>query len=348
MSKFQDINTLIANVKSLVQNENVIDPSHRVVHELLECLISSIGAILNALQHDREGTISCIKLLSQIGKKEAVFSLLANLEIPSDDSELLKIAIDLGLGGDAAVTHQWIVEYDIVEQRLETIQTVVLPYLISNCPEKNLFFALKVYEAETLALNKPLINSQAIYDVISAVMTSGSGVMSARDIIPTRKNNDTVRLVLPNEVFNIFLRLAWTAQDYLLALHERFDAYELIQLIKTFKKTVPVYLIPTHLGYPMGGGESFMHQTCRILSEFSVKCVWVSFFDPKKGWYLNDSVTHTPYYIDVRYAGGRCREDIQRAIDNFCPDLVHAQGGTNDAAIEIAELTRSTTILLRI
>ena len=339
------VNKLVAMVKNLAREEGSLPAYQDVIRELSERLISADVDILAALQSDREGAISTIKLLSQADQRGAVFSLLANLEIPRGDSGLLKVAIDIGLCGDAAVTHQWIVDYDIVGQRLEMIQTMVLPYIAANCPQKILFHALKLYEADSLALNRPLINPRAIYDVISAARAGSLAEMSVRDIDFPVDRNDTVRLVLPNEVFNVLLRLAWTAQDYLFELHERYAPDELARLLKTLEKVVPVYLIPTHLGYPMGGGESFMHQTCRILSEFGVKCVWVSFLDPKTGWYTQDSVTYTPYYIDVRYAGGRCLEDMQRAIDIYCPDLVHAQGGTNDAAMEIAEQVRCTTMI---
>ena len=345
MSQFQDVNVLISSVKLLARNEGIPDLNQYVIRELSERLISSDVDILAALQSDREGAISSIMLLVQKDQRAAVFSLLANLEIPRDDSGLLEVAIDIGLGGDAAVTHQWIVDYDIVGQRLEIIQSVILPFIRANCPQKTLFYALKLYEADSLALNRPLINPSAIYDVISAARAGSLAEMSVRGIVFPVDRNDTVRLVLPNENFNVLLRLAWTAQDYLFELHERYAPDELMRLLKTLEEVVPVYLIPTHLGYPMGGGESFLHQTCRILSEFGIKCVWVSFLDPKTGWYTQDSVTYTPYYIDVRYAGGRCREDMQRAIDIYCPDLVHAQGGTNDAAMEIAEQSRCTTMI---
>jgi FkbM family methyltransferase len=339
------VNKLVTAVKCLAREERSSAGYQDVIRELSERLISYDVDILAALQSDREGAISSIKLLAQLDQREAVFSLLANLSIPKEDRELLETSINVGLGGDAAVTHRWVVDYDIVGQRLEMIQTIVLPFVVANCPQRTLFYALKLYEADALALNRPLIIPQAIYDTISAARNGSLAEMSARGIGFPVDRNDTVRLVLPNEVFNVLLRLAWTAQDYLFELHERYAPDELIRLLKTFKKVVPVYLISTHLGYPMGGGESFMHQTCRILSEFAVKCVWVSFLDPKKGWYTQDSVTYTPYYVDVRYAGGRCREDMQRAIDIYCPDLVHAQGGTNDAAMEIAAQSRCTTMI---
>lgn len=344
-TEFWGVNKLVTAVKCLARGERDSAGYHDVIPELSKRLISSDVDMLAALKSDREGAISSIKLLSQAGQKAAIFSLLANMEISIDDRELLEVSIDIGLGGDAKVKHKWIVDYDIVGQRFQVIQAVVLPYVTANHPQKTLFYALKLYEANALAINQPLINPQAIYDVISAAREGNLPEMSTQGIVLTLDRTDSLRLVLPNEAFNVLLRLAWTAQDYLFELHERYAPDELIQLLKTLKKVVPVYLIPTHLGYPMGGGESFMHQTCRILSEFAVKCVWVSFLDPKTGWYAQDSVTYTPYYIDVRYANGRCREDMQRAIDLYCPDLVHAQGGTNDAAMEIAAQSRCTTMI---
>jgi len=333
-------------IKDFNHNDRNSKDYQDTIRELSERLIASDLALLAALQHDRKSAISSIKLLSQEDQRAAVNSLLANLEIPRDDSELLEVAINVGLNGDAAVAHKWMVDYNVVGQRIETIQKIVLPYVAVNCPEKTLFRALKVYEADALAFNWPLVNPMAIYEVFGKVRDTSFAKISPRGIdLQTVDRSDSIRLTLPNEIFNIFLRLAWTAQDYLFELYERYGPVELIELIKTLEKVVPVYLIPTHLGYPMGGGESFMHQTCRILSEFAVKCVWVSFMDPKTGWYTQDSVTLTPYYIDVRYAGGRCREDMQRAIDIYCPDLVHAQGGTNDAAMEIAEQSRCTTMI---
>ncbi len=343
--KCWDVKDLVDTVKRLEHEGRNSADYQNVIRELSERLISSDVDILTELQRDREGTISSIKLLAEIDQRAAISSLLANLEIPRSDSELLEVSINIGLGGDAAVTHQWVVEYDIVGQRLEMIQTIILPYVAANCPQKTLFYALKLYEAEALALNRPLINPWTIYDIISAARDGTIAKMSAQNIVRPVVRNDSVRLVLSNEVFNVLLRLAWIAQDYLFQLHDRYGPNELIQLLKTLEKVVPIYLITTHLGYPMGGGESFMHQTCRILSEFAVKCVWVSFLDPKTGWYTQNSVTYTPYYIDVRYAGGRCREDMQRAIEIYSPDLVHSQGGTNDVAMEIAEKSRYTTMI---
>lgn len=317
--------------------------SDKIAPELAQLLLAQDPALLNALQTDREAAMAVIGTLAAAGMQEALFSLLARLDIPHHDTQLLSAAIDLGLGGDAAGTHQWVADYDIVGQRLEMIRSVVLPYLVACCPEKTLFRELKEYEANVLTLNRPLLDPLRLYAAIDAARQGEAGVHPAMD--QERTHSESTRIVLPNPVFNALLRLAWTSQDYVYDLCDRYDPEELVALLRTFDKVVPIYLIPTHLGYPMGGGESFLHQTCRILSEFGVSCVWQSFLDPTTGWYTRASRTPTPYYLDVRHAGGCSKEAIQLAIDEFVPDLIHAQGGTSDAAMELAAENRLTTMI---
>lgn len=306
-------------------------------------LLANDGTLLAALQEDRESAMAAIRMLAENGKKPALSTLLARLEIAHDDTELMRTAIDTGLGGDAALTHQWIADYDIVGQRLEMIRSVVLPHLDAHCPEKTLFRGLKEYEARALALNLPLLDPLHLYAAIDAVRSGEPGLLPAPMGAVARAGS--TRLVLPNTVFNTVLRLAWTNQEYVFDLCDRHDPEELLNLLGTLDRVIPVYLIPTHLGYPMGGGESFLHQTCRILSEFAVRCVWQSFLDPKTGWYTRASCTDTPYYIDVRHAGGCSKEAIELAVDQFHPDLIHAQGGTSDVAMEIAQQERLTTMI---
>jgi FkbM family methyltransferase len=339
------IDQLLLAIKSLVCDGITSYSDHDACRELSKRLIVYDTDLINILKNDRESLIFSIKILSQSGQKYAVFALLENLNIPHHDTELLEIAINIGLGGDAAVTHLWISKYDIVGQRLEMITTVVIPYLTTTFPGKNLFRDFKLYEANCLMLNRPLIDPLAIYKIISAARDQRPSGLHLTEIAPLKDQSKSVRLILPNLIFNVLLRLSWVNQDYLFDLHDRYNPDEFIQLLKTLEKVVPVYLIPTHLGYPMGGGESFMHQTCRILSEFAVKCVWISFRDPKAGWYNKNSTSYTPYYIDIRCAGGRCRKDLQSTVNAYEPDLIHAQGGTNDLAMEIAKENRCTTMI---
>jgi len=332
---------LIARIKLLAETGVSVQDMDDV-RSLRSLLEQSDPTLLEAAHADRAATAALIKVLARAGAIDALSSLLANLEIPNSDTELLATAVNTGLGGDVEDTHIWLVDYDVVGQRLEMIRSVVLPYVETHCREKTLFRALKEYEARALALNQLLVDPVRVHGVIGAAREA---IPAVAEPIPERGSTATTRLVLPNEVFNVLLRLAWTSQDYVFDLYERHEPAEFIAVLRTLAKVVPVYLIPTHLGYPMGGGESFLYQTCRILSEMGIKCVWASFLDPKSGWYAAPSRTWTPYYLDVRYAGGCSKEAIQFAVDEFRPDLIHAQGGTSDAAMEIAEQNRLTTLI---
>lgn len=341
ISTYSEIAELISRIMLIAETGASVQEMEDV-KTLTALLVRSDPTLLHAAHADRAVTAAIIKVLSQAGEIDALSSLLANLEIPHSDTELLATAVNTGLGGDVGDTHKWLVDYDVVGQRLEMIRSVVLPYVEMHCREKTLFRALKEYEARVLALNLLLVDPARIHGVIGAAREA---IPAAAEPIPERSSTATTRLVLPNEVFNVLLRLAWTSQDYVFDLYERYEPAEFIAVLQTLTKVIPVYLIPTHLGYPMGGGESFLYQTCRILSEMGIKCVWASFLDPKSGWYTASSRTWTPYYLDVRYAGGCSKEAIQLAVDEFRPDLIHAQGGTSDAAMEIAEQNRLTTLI---
>ena len=141
---------------------------------------------------------------------------------------------------------------------------------------KKFISRIKLYEANALCNNRELYNPGEIYKLIGAVRQNKTENYS-QEFNHSKRQKNSIRLILPNESFTLLLRLAWIAPDYVFALHERHTEETLSEILKGMDKVIPVYLILSHLGYPMGGGESFLHQTCRILSEFGIKCVWGSF-----------------------------------------------------------------------
>jgi FkbM family methyltransferase len=334
---------------SMIKSIPLLEPGSGSSTELARALSGRLGvassSIIKELQQDQDATLAAIRILTRTGMTEAAFALVSRLVIAGSDAALQKAAVETVLGGRAETTHSWILGDNILRQRLDMINTVVLPYVATACPQKNLFLSLKQYEADTLALNRPLLDPEAICNVIAAARNGFDMDRLPRPALGPTDPEGSIRLVLPSQTFSILLRLAWVAQEYLFALHERYGPQEFISTVEALERVIPVYLIPTHLGYPMGGGESFMHQTCRILSEFGVRCIWVSFLDPKLGWYTEELVAQTPYYLDVRYAGGCSKEAVLRAVEQYTPDLMHAQGGTNDIAMEIAQQSRLTTLI---
>lgn len=345
--KVDDVGILLEEIKRLHAAPVGGQPGNGVLDMAARLIVGADAAMLQAVQHDRAGALALVDLLGRSGQRVALSALLSTLDIARDDHPMLDAAIGGALGGAPWSTHQWMLDYDIPAQRLEMIKTCVLPF-IAGTPGKQLFGALKRYEFYAIAANRPLLDADALHAAIAAARLEQEGAPPPLDstALAERAQQDApVRLLMPNEVFNVLLRLAWRAPAYLLELHERYEPAAFIEQLANLRNIIPVYLIPTHLGYPMGGGESFMHQTCRILCEFGVQCVWVSYLDPASGWYSAESVTYTPYYLDVRRPGGCSQEAIQREVDFFGPDLIHAQGGTNDVTMAIATESRLNTMI---
>ena len=66
-----------------------------------------------SIDRDQNAIIHRIKLLIQTGQKTALFSFLANLEISSEDTDLVTMLINDGLDGNTDM-HSWIIEDDII------------------------------------------------------------------------------------------------------------------------------------------------------------------------------------------------------------------------------------------
>ena len=124
--------------------------------------------------------------------------------------------------------------------------------------------------------------------------------------------------------------MALNAPELLLDLTRRYPKQDLRQVLADLVKLVPVYLVCTDQGYPFGGGESFMLQTCRIMNEFGFRCVWVSFADKHLRPHPASAIISTPCYLDVREAGGMTQEHVESAIQKWMPDIVHSQGAANE------------------
>ncbi|WP_454914182.1 FkbM family methyltransferase [Variovorax gossypii] len=313
--------------------------------EVSSRLIALDPELLGLFQENLKLAEFAIRYLSAGDRREAVLSLIGNLQIPPENRSLLQTAVDVGLQGDSEKMHQWILEDDIVRQRLEVIRDVVLPYIETHCPERKAFHALKVYEGQSLISGQSLVSARAIYELIAKFKSKIESNSFEFEKLPEPKQSAVVRVAFTEDLFRTMLRLAWASQEYLFELHERYEPEEFIAALERLKNIVPVCLIPTHLGYPMGGGESFIHQTCRVLNEFAVKCVWMSFVEPGVGWYKKDYFVTTPYYIDIRRSGECTEEAILTAVEKFRPEIIHAHGGTADLSIKIAKENRLTAMI---
>ncbi|BAQ50173.1 MULTISPECIES: glycosyltransferase family 4 protein [Methylobacterium] len=257
------------------------------------------------------------------------------------DITLRKIAVRYFTNAREDSTWGWIFNNNHFEAKKRIIDNVIIPFVDTKNSEHYSDFKL----LSDLQIKDGLINGVTpTIDKIYHVLKNKSV-----DLEYGLENNldstcvDTTGFVDDN--ISIAKFLSYSAPEFLQDVINNYSFHEFTKVLPALRRLVPIYLIITKIGYPMGGGESFMHQTCRILSEFGVKCIWLSFADSKFIDYESESVTITPFYVDIRYAGGMSHENISRAIRDLAPDVIHTQGISNGIVEEVASEFRIPTLV---
>lgn len=232
----------------------------------------------------------------------------------------------------------WVWNDNVTRQRISVFNDIVLDYCTRNPTKEHisLFLGIRHYAAECLARGR----TPSVKDIRSIVT---GGHSSPQNLEPVAAPGDAPKLsaFLDHAFADVAASLAFFHPGVLLdiAATTRSDG-EFERAVMNLSHLAPRYCVITKLGYPMGGGESFMHQSCAILREFGFKNMWVSFTNKDGIPYSHGSVTYTPYYRDVRVEGGLCERAVAEAISNNAADLVHTQGISNEIVDKCAKEAR--------
>jgi glycosyltransferase involved in cell wall biosynthesis len=235
-------------------------------------------------------------------------------------------------------TYSWVWNDDITRQRIGIFNDVIIDYCTRNTEKEhiNLFYSIKRYTAECLAQG---ITPSVTY--MRSIISSYKSLPLNFEPVAIPSDISKLSAFLNHSIVDIAASLAFFHPSVLLNIAETTNndiAFE--SLIIKFKYYKPNYCMITKLGYPMGGGESFMHQSCAILCEFGFENKWVSFTNKDGIPYDNDSIVQTPYYIDIRVAGGLHESLINEAIRNHAADIIHTQGESNELVVKSAKKLR--------
>jgi glycosyltransferase involved in cell wall biosynthesis len=227
---------------------------------------------------------------------------------------------------------------DMGAERSSLISRVIVPFAIRNVPSSELFVALKDLEMSALVRGEAVPDLAQTLSRIEAAK-DGAGRLTGLPATTSPDRNDDRRHRA--QQFKTILSVALNAPNLLFDLLERYRREDIPVMLDVLGKLVPVYLVVTEHGYSLGGGgESFMHETCKIMNEFGAKCIWVSFAGSDLRPYSNSATTEAPYYLDVRQAGGMTRERIFDSIRQWSPDLIHSQARANEYVAEAATALR--------
>ena len=294
---------------------------------LHEVVIAHDDAVLLELCSHEPTTSSLIGVLQATEGNAALWCLAAaaGLVCPQDS---FKRFLGQALNVDLSETHAWIAERNLARERFLTSKFIASVIEHPAGHDLELFRLLKHFEMNSIAasgISPGLMSSRAFLK-----NPSSQEVWKNADC---KTNDPCFPLIHPWQ--RILQSLAFHSPEFCRALLLECTPQQFQDNFSALGNLVPVYMVITRIGYPMGGGESFMHGTCRILSEIGYRCIWIS-FGTKDQEHLKDGVAFTPYYEDVRIAGGTSADKLDALIGHYRPDLIHSQGEINSLVQSLA------------
>lgn len=276
---------------------------------------------------------------------ESILNLLENSLISTKSQEVLNILQKDVFNIQCPKLFDYLIKANLTKKRLNIISQFVLPYLRKEQAHKKLFYALKVYEGNCLAKNISVWNFNQLKKVIEKSRLPGSITDDLEKFNCENFGPSLIKIPIQNSSFSSLLRLAWDAEETLYNILENNDEIEFQNIVNSCKNNIPACLHATELCFPMGGGESFVNQSCAILSEFAIKNIWLSFSDGEKGEHQKDGVSMTPFFCDVRSAG-RCRQEaIERTVDLYRPHFIHSHGTVAKLILEMGEKIKIPSLI---
>lgn len=295
-----------------------------------------------SLDFERSALFKAIDLLMDIEDRDAVRALVNATRVLKSDRELVDKILGVLCEGASIATHAWIAETDFIADKAKLFKFVIQPFLTASEFDP-LALALKELELEH-ALRGERISARALASRIEAVKERKWQTL---DIGAGDAEEDRPYLVVPYISVEMMTALAVAIRTpgLLYKLHERFSADRLFGVLRHLSGLRPRYHVVTRLGFPMGGGESFMHQTCRVLSELGFDCIWTSFTDSAGKTNAERREARTPYYHDVRLAQPISDEGVSQAIAEGRGWIVHGQGIANDHLLRVADHVRCPILI---
>lgn len=97
------------------------------------------------------------------------------------------------------------------------------------------------------------------------------------------------------------------------------------------------YLIVTKWSYPMGGGEEFMYQTMKWMTEEQHEVMWLSFTDKLNKEYDKFELIKDQFGDMLHVNGGLTINNAIKWIELISPDVIHHQGSCRSIIMNAAK-----------
>ncbi len=265
-----------------------------------------------------------IPALRKAGCDDALWCIAAALDHSLLTNEVRNLVAKETLGLQLEAAHSWITSSNVQRDRITLIRYLI-PELAKERDDLELLLALKHREAACLVRDGNWPSLLETFEFLKELVTDRQR-SSARPLsFEGFQAPCTSRLSLLHPFHSSLQSLAFHAPRLLVDLAKFASFPEFVRAAASLRAVRPVYLVITDFGYPMGGGESFVHQTCRILSEIGFRCIWVS-FSIKGLPHLQQAHARTPFFEEVRLPGGMSLDSIRSVLKTYHPDVVHTHG----------------------
>lgn len=208
--------------------------------------------------------------------------------------------------------------------RLSTIEDTVLPYLENSLGPEHVATRFKKFELQKLMAGRLSLTKSDLVEFFfpetSIAEPWKRAIVDASDL---------------QGLVSVLLR-----KPELLSQIAKYGVNKFLDSIGHLANQRPVLVIPAHLGYPMGGGESFLLDNCALMCELGWENVWISYLDPRSGWNNAESETQTPFFLDVRRVGPPTKASMLKDFTEFQPDVVHSHGAMAQISQELCQSLR--------
>lgn len=232
----------------------------------------------------------------------------------------------------------WLGNTDFRQQQIHVIENQILPYAKMANPENQLFINLVELKLTSLISNQLNIDAYKIYSLLAGFGSSKSDDKSAsfQGIGTVHVNSDE---------FSAIVNMALLKPSVLMSsVREKLfpDWLGDLDLMVLARRNIIIF---AHLGFPMGGGEAFLLDTCRVMSALGFRCVWINFQDPTIGWNTSSREIETPYFLDVSAPGPPSLSQLEKLLRKYRGDLIHAHGAMADIGIQLSSTTRVPSLI---
>lgn len=129
-------------------------------------------------------------------------------------------------------------------------------------------------------------------------------------------------------------------------LHKKFTKdNSIIAKDRLLLKNNKIYMVVSMISYPFGGGESYLLQTMKHMSEEGYECLWLTFQDKFNKLYDEDIIEKNRNGTFFKVKGGFTENRLIELLNLYRPDVVHTQGRRSGEICTIVSKFRIPVIM---